>query len=74
MKLKNKADMLITKSRKLFFLHFTDIRTIDIDMTGIRFIKRTHNLQQSSFTSTTWSDNTHNFSFIYLQINTFKNL
>ena len=74
MKLKNETDVLVSKGRKFFFFHFTDFGSIYIDITVIRFIERTHNLQQGSFTSSTRPDNADNLPFIYFQINTFQDL
>ena len=74
MKLKNKAYLLIAKSRQFFFLQPVNLRTIQYHRTCSRLIQCSHYLKQRRFSGSAGSHNTDYFAFSYQQIYSFQHL
>lgn len=74
MKLKNETYILITECREFFFFHPAHYSSVNLHITCIRFVQRSHDLQQGSLTCPTRTYNTDNLAFVNFQINTFQDL
>ena len=74
MKLKNKADMFISKTRQCIWLQFINILSVDIDNSGIRSVECTEDMQQGAFSGPWLAYDADNFAFGNVEAYAFQDL
>ena len=74
MELKDKSNVFVTESGKLFLLHPAYIGTVNVYHPRIGTVQSTHYLKQSSLPRSTGSHDAYHFSLGYLQIYPFQYL
>ena len=74
MKLKDKAYLLISERRQFFLFHAAYVSTVYNYPTRISSVKSTYYLKKSGFSCTARTYNTHDFTFVNIQVYAFQHL
>ena len=74
MELENESQVLIAETCHFLLTQLGDIGVANKNGTRIGGVERSHNLEESGLSCTTWSYDTHHFAFFNLQVDAFQHL